>query len=109
MAEMVPFRYVEFYDVPRTIALRYRGKLLLLQSAFDEKVDKYPNSYSVYVLPESAEASLVKSSWEFLENTGLTCIGQIAVEAVRFDPTKRKALDSSVLDNLTIAIGEGWA
>src|SRR5207249_9117032 len=93
-------RYVEFYDVPRAIALRHRGRLLLLQSAFDEKLDEYPDNYSVFVLPESAEASLARSSWEFLEN-GLTCIGQIPVEAVRFDPTKRKTLDSSILDKLT--------
>lgn len=41
MNEMTPFRYVEFYDVPRCIALNYRDKLFLLQSAFDESVDVY--------------------------------------------------------------------
>ncbi len=47
---MVPFRYVDYYDVPRTIALRYKGKLFLLQSAFDDKLDEYPDNYSVYEL-----------------------------------------------------------
>jgi hypothetical protein len=106
MVDMVPFSYVEFYDVPRTMAFRYRGKLLLLQSAFDEKADEYPARYSVYVLPDSVEASLSKSSWEFLGSAELACVGQIAVEAVQFDPTKRKALDPSVLDQLD---GINWA
>lgn len=35
---MVPFRYVEFYDVPRLIALRYKGKILLLKSLFSETI-----------------------------------------------------------------------
>jgi hypothetical protein len=56
-SNLVPFRYVEFYDVPRAIALRYKGKLLLLDSPFDDKLDEYPDSYSVYELPESVEPS----------------------------------------------------
>lgn len=51
MAEMVPFRFVEFYDVPRSIVVRHRGRLFLLQSAFDDEIDNYPDRYSVYMLP----------------------------------------------------------
>jgi hypothetical protein len=40
---MTSFRYVEFYDYPRYIVLNYRGKLVLLQSAFDEERDDYPD------------------------------------------------------------------
>jgi hypothetical protein len=53
MTKMTSFQYVEFYDVPRCIALRYRDKLFLLQSAFDESLDDYPSSYSIYILPDS--------------------------------------------------------
>jgi hypothetical protein len=103
MTEMIPFRYIEFYDVPRCLALRYKGKLLLIQSAFDEHLDDYPNSYSVYLLPESAERSLATGSWEFLENTPMVCIGSIPVDAMKFDPSKRNSLDSSCLDDLAIS------
>ena len=103
MAEMIPFRYIEFYDVPRCLALRYKGKLLLLQSAFDEQLDDYPRSYSVYVVPESSEPSLTKGAWDFLENTAMTCIGKIQVDMVKFDPSKRNSLDPSCLDNLAIS------
>jgi len=98
--QMVPFRYIEFYDVPRAIVLRHKGKLLLLDSAFDHKLDDYPDCYSVYELPESVEALQAKGSWLFLENTKLSCLGQIPVKAVRFDSTKRKTLDPSVLDRI---------
>jgi len=97
---MVPFRYVEFYDVPRLIALRYRGKLLLLQSAFSDTLDEYPNVYSVYELPESTEPLLAAGSWLFLEQTALTSIGEIPVNAVEFDSTKRNSMDPSILDPL---------
>jgi|SRR5215469_18965641 hypothetical protein len=95
---MVPFRYVEFYDVPRLIALRYKGKLLLLQSAFNDTLDGYPNVYSVYELPDSTEALLAARSWNFLEHMTLSSIGEIPVSSVKFDSTKRKTLDPSILD-----------
>ena len=92
MGEMIPFRYVEFFDVPRCIAVRHRGRLLLLQSAFDEQLDEYPNAYSVYVPPKSVEDSLRELSWRFLGNTPLACIGRIEIDSVEFDPSKRKEL-----------------
>ena len=32
MAEMIPFRYAGFYDVPRFILLRHRGQAIYLQA-----------------------------------------------------------------------------
>ena len=100
MTQMTPFQYVEFYDVPRCIVLRYREKLFLLQSAFDDHLDEYPDSYSVYLLPERVKDAVQKGSWEFLSNTQMSCIGHIQVKDVVFDPTKRKELDASILDSL---------
>ena len=97
---MTPFQYVDFYDVPRCITLRYRERLFLLQSAFDHSLDDYPASYSIYMLPESVEDSLKKGSWELLTNTPMTCIGHVQVGDVVFDSSKRKELDASFLDSL---------
>ncbi len=80
--------------------LRYNGRALLLQSAFDEEADEYEPNYSVYALPESAEAALAEGSWKFMEEPGLTHIGEIPVQAVRFDSSRRKLLDAQVLDEL---------
>jgi len=100
MAAMTPFRYIDFYDVPRTIALRHHEKLLLVQSAFDEDLDEFPPVYSVYVMPESVSDSLEKGSWKFLADTPMECIGHISVDQVVFDPTKREQIDVSFLDRL---------
>ena len=97
---MVPFRYVEFYDVPRLIALRYRSKLLLLRSVFSDMLDEYPDLCSVYELPESTEPLLATGSWKFLEQTAMDSIGEIPVSAVKFDSMKRKAMDPSIVDAL---------
>ena len=99
MAEMTPFTYGYFYDVPRCIVLRYRGRRFLLQSAFDDDLDEYPTDYSVYLVPESADDSHPVCSPEFL-STPMVCIGRISVDQVTFDPSRRKALDASCLDSL---------
>jgi hypothetical protein len=100
MAKMTRFRYVEFYDVPRCIALRYGKRLFLLQSAFDEDLDDYESSYSIFELPESAEDSLKKGLWDFVGKTPRTCVGQVPVAEVTFDSSTRNELDASFLDGL---------
>jgi hypothetical protein len=98
---MNPFQYGEFYDVPRTIAIRYQANLFLLQSAFDEGADEYPDNYDVYRLPESVTRDLSQNSWKFIEDLKLLPIGRIPIEKVQFDPTRRKELDASILDQFT--------
>ena len=99
---MIPFRYVEFYDVPRCIVVRYRGVSLLLLSAFDDDIDEYPAAYQVYVMPEEAEETFQKGSWKFVEETPMDAVGEIQVDSVKFDESKREELDSSCLDDLVI-------
>jgi len=99
MAEMTPFIYGGFCDVPRCISLRYRGRRFLLQSAFDEGLDEYPSEYSIYIVPESADDSRPVCSPEFLGNTRMACIGSIPIDQVTFDMSKRKELDATILDS----------
>lgn len=106
MAEMTPFRYGGFYDVPRCLSFRYLGIRLLLQSAFDDDVDEYPSDYSIYVVPESTDDSQPICNPEFLNKTPMACIGTIAIDRVTFDPSKREAVDASIFDEL-IAGREG--
>jgi hypothetical protein len=99
MVGMTPFQYGYFYDVPRCLSFRYRGRRFLLQSAFDDDLDEYPSEYSVYVVPESVDESQPVCSPAFL-NTPMVCIGEISIDDVTFDPSKRTALDASCLDTL---------
>ena len=98
LCEMTPFSYGGFSDVPRCLTLSYHGKRFLLHSAFDEDLDEYPTDYSVYVVPETGDNSPPVCSPEFLNKTPMSCIGQIPIDQVTFDSTRRKELDASILD-----------
>jgi hypothetical protein len=97
MSSMTNFRYVDFYDVPRTIVLRFQNRWFLLQSAFNDELDEYEKEYSIYLLPDSFEPVQSGSPWKFLEELELNCIAKVPVNSVQFDSTKRKKLETSVL------------
>jgi len=100
MAQMTPIKYGGFWDVPRYILLRYRGKLLLLTSEFDEEIDEYPDEYLVHLLPETDGESLPPLTLNLLTETTRTQVGRIAIKDVVFDTTRRRELDASCLDDL---------
>lgn len=100
LTEIIPFRYGGFWDVPRSILLRYRGMTLLLRSLFDERIDEYPDVYSVYQVPDSISQSVLGGDWALLEGAELRFLGEIPISTVAFDPTKRRTLDSCCLECL---------
>jgi hypothetical protein len=100
LAEIIPFRYAGFWDVPRYILLSYRERTLLLQSPFDDSTDEYPNVYSVYQVPDALSQSVLGGDWTHLDKAELRFVGEIPISAVGFDPTKRRTLDSSCFDGL---------
>ena len=96
---MVPFTYVEFYDVPRMIMFRYQNYIFLLASYFDGEKDDYEEYYSIELLPSWVEQKVAESSWKVLEDDiGARALGEIPVKDVVFDHTKRRALDPTFLD-----------
>jgi len=97
---MVPFKYVDFYDVPRLIIFRYQGHLFLLGSYFDEDKDDHDEDYSIELLPSWVEQKIAELSWKVLEDdiSGRRRLGEIPVKDVVFDSTKRQALDPTFLD-----------
>lgn len=101
MSEWIPFVYREFYDVPREILLTFKGKVLLLESLFDDEEDDYSNNYVVYELPTSITEKL-NGSWEGFAGQAISRLGEIPVEYVQFDPTHRKQIYGNVLKALNI-------
>jgi hypothetical protein len=100
MAQMIPFKYGGFWDVPRYLVFEYRDHLLLMRSEFDDELDDYEANYTVFVLPEAVGDSVREGSWEFYKNTPMVEIGQVPVSAVVFDERKREELDASCLDEM---------
>ncbi|MBZ5508456.1 MAG: hypothetical protein LAO78_23610 [Acidobacteriia bacterium] len=96
---MVPFKYVDFYDVPRIIMFRYHNHLFLLASHFDEVRDDYEDNYSIETLPLWVEQKVADSSWQVLEeDIGARLLGEISVKDVVFDHTKRRTLDPAFVE-----------
>lgn len=95
-AIMVPFKYGNFYDVPRLIVLKYKGHAIMLGSYFNENKDEYEDSYSIYLLPSSIKEEISKSLYE--GNVNAKLIGNVPIKSVVFDTTKRNALNPEFLD-----------
>jgi hypothetical protein len=96
---VTPFKYADFYDVPRLIMLRYQNLLFLLASYFDEEKDDWEENYSIDLLPSWVEQKIAALSWKVLEgDIGARRLGEISVKDVVFDHTKRQALDAAFLD-----------
>ena len=105
MAEMIPFSYGGFWDVPRWIHLCYQGRSLLLLCPFDEAIDDYPEHYTVCEVPADVERGSELKWWYEGQSEGredFIAIGTVEVKGVRFDSTLRQMLDPSVLDEIVL-------
>jgi hypothetical protein len=101
MNHPAPIRYQDFWDVPRIFLVSYQGKCFLFDCAFDEVIEDYPDSYRVYVIPDPSEEELA-GSWDKLHAKATHYCGDVSIEKVRFDPSKRSEVDTSILDELTV-------
>jgi hypothetical protein len=90
--------YREFYDLPRMVTMTHRGLKLLLDCKFDESLDEYPASYRVYVLPQEIDEHALHS-WEALPEKARKYLGDIPVDQLIFDPSKRAEIDTDVIDS----------
>lgn len=93
------FAYRDFYDVPRIIGFIRDERCYVLRCSFDEATDDYEAEYEVFAVAFRSLEDL-PDDWDELELTPARLIGRIAVHALRFDPSRRKVLDTSFLDRL---------
>jgi hypothetical protein len=94
--------YRDFHDVPRLVVIEWHGDLYLLDAPFDEDLDDYTDTYTVYRLPAGARDRVAKDSWADLPRFG-EAIGQIAVNDIEFDSTRRNALSDALFRELGLA------
>lgn len=99
MNRWAPIRYREFWDVPRIFLVHYQGKWFLFDCPFDETSEDFPDSYRVYLIPEPSEEELA-GSWDKLHEKATHCSGEVPLARIHFDPSKRREIDASVLDDL---------
>jgi len=102
MNEWVPIRYLGFWDVPRNFLVCYQGEQYLFDCPFSEELDDYPDHYTVYVLPELSSEE-IDANWAALPGKAIRQVGEVPITAVRFDPSRRKAIGAEVFDGLPVS------
>ena len=97
MSGWTSINYKGFYDVPRTFILYLHERQILFDCVFDEAADDYPDAYQVYWLPD-LHAAEREGSWENLTHKAIAFLGEIPVREVRFDPSRRRAVETQTLE-----------
>ncbi len=100
---MLPILYRDFYGVPRLFLVKLTGRSFLFDCPFDETLDDYPDSYTVYLVPELSPWSLDRP-WESLNELDARKVATVPVAQVHFDSTKRESIDSGVLKDLALGV-----
>jgi len=90
-------RYRDFWDQPRIFVVEDAGDTLLFDCKFDDEVEDFPDDYQIYILPPLS-AEDYESSWAPFRDRAIAYLGSVPLNAVRFDPTMRQAIDASILD-----------
>jgi hypothetical protein len=93
----LPFKYRDFYDIPRAIIVERDGKYYFFDCPFHPESDEYPAEFTVYRLHPEAASDLESGSWENLAPAG-EMLGHVPVDAMEFDSSKRALLNDKVFD-----------
>lgn len=99
MNHWTSIRYREFWDVPRIFLVPYQGNWFLFDCRFDEVAEDFPDSYRVYIIPKPSEEELA-GSWDKLHEKATQCSGEVPITRVHFDPSKRREIDTKILNEL---------
>ena len=97
MGRWASIKYREFWDVPRIFFVENEGHLYLFDCLFDRDLEDYPDEYQIFVMPPLSEADF-SGSWADMRHRSVARVGTVPVSAVRFDPTKRAAIDADVFN-----------
>lgn len=91
--------YREFYDVPRIFIAELGSAWYLFDCPFDDQIDDYASTYTVYEFPKM-EKSALTGSWENFPAQAIRKIGSVLVTHVKFDQTLRREIESAVIEHL---------
>lgn len=101
MSAWLPLTYRGYWDVPRIILVRRDDVLMLLDCQFDERLDEYPDDYTVHMMPPDFDEKSPPEDWTTLRDLAVLDLGTIPVAAVRFDARSRpQQIGAEVFDRL---------
>jgi hypothetical protein len=99
MGSWSPIKYMGFNDVPLVFLTTHRERTLLFECPFLSDIEDYAEVYRVYLMPELREDEIPKD-WTTLAPRATRYLGEVPVAKVKFDPTRRQAVDAEVFDLL---------
>lgn len=91
----LPIRYRDFYDVPRAFLVERAAKVYFFDSPFDEQLDEYAKTYTVYRLDGTITDFTDSRDWNSSALSG-TIVGKVLVKDVHFDSSLRNSIDDAV-------------
>src|ERR1700752_1184086 len=97
MTTGAPIEFRDFWDYPRIFLARVGEETFLFDCRFDKVTEDFPDHYQIFLMPIMPDDELT-GSWDRLSDRAIRFLGELAVSAVRFDPTRRESVDVSVLD-----------
>jgi hypothetical protein len=100
MSSWADIDYRGFWDVPRIFFVRLDGQLYVFDCAFDDDTEDYPETYQVYLMPQIPAEDLPQD-WTTLPSRAIRRLGEVPVASVKFDPTKRRQIDTAIFASLT--------
>jgi hypothetical protein len=92
--------YSGFYDSPLAFVASYNDKQCLFWRVFDDALDKYPDEYEVFVLPDLSERE-IGESWSTLPEKAKAYIGKINLNRINFDATSRRSIQADIFEKLS--------
>lgn len=98
MAQLIDYR--DLHGVPRMFVAEHDGRQYLFDGSFNDDLDEYPDDYDVFELPPLSREEM-SGSWRHMAHRAVQHLGRVPVENVRFDQTRRKAIDNSVIAQLS--------
>lgn len=100
MTTWAPISYRGYWDVPRIFLTRYQGDIYLFNCPFSEELDEYPDDYEVFLMPADMHEENLPTDWTLVAGLAVRRLGTVPVTDVQFDPTRRKQVNTSALDQL---------
>ena len=91
--------YAGFYDHPLGFTVRHQGALYLFWRDFSDDLDEYEDTYRVYAMPPMTDQD-IQSSWLKLNEAATALLGEVPVKSVVFDETRRREIETAVLERL---------
>jgi hypothetical protein len=95
VVEFLPIHYFSFWDIPRSFALEWKRSKLFFHSHFDDDADDYARFFEVTLMSDAFVVDWVSVPSGQFASQIVRVLGEVPIEAVQFDVTRRKYIRSA--------------